>query len=573
MAIRSKAAEHPVDEGRAGEAAATAGMTAPAGTAGTAGTAEDGFSQFVTFYLGGECFAFPMESVLEIIRVPATVSVPLTPTALVGLANLRGTVLPVVDLRRTLALEDRNYDDATRVVVVDCGQPVGLVVDRVARVMNVEPENIESTQSVQDTVRVDLLTGVVKNVDGHDLIQLLDAPKLVVLQFETMARQAAQVEASDTGAAALTAGRDSKREDEDDTIQLVSLMVDGQEYAFAIHEVDEIVRVPEQIAHVPHADSHVLGLINLRNRLLPLVSLRRIFSLSELPLNENNRVVVVRLHIGTGEGERVGIVVDQVREVLRVSASVQDRLPSILSRGEVDEIGAVCRLDGGKRLVSILSAGALFQQKAFQDALELQRQHEAADGVGAATEEDGTVRDETDETQLVVYQLASQEYGVDIHTVQEIIRVPESLNRVPKTPDFVEGMINLRGMVLPVVEMRLRFGLDRVVRNDRQRILVLNVSGVRTGFIVDSVTEVLRVPRAAVERSPMLSEEQNKLIGEVANLNDGKRMILVLDAEPLLDHQELAQLRGDVCATPGAPSPKSSARKGRGSAAGTATAA
>ncbi len=538
-----------------------------AGPAGDiAGTTEDGFSQFVTFHLGGECFAFPMESVLEIIRVPNTVSVPLTPTALVGLANLRGTVLPVVDLRRTLALKDRSYDDATRVVVVDCGQPVGLVVDRVARVMNVEPDNIESAQSVQETVHVDLLTGVVKNVDGHDLIQLLDAPKLVSLQFKTMAGKVAGEAAAEAGGFAAAAASAAKQRDEDDTIQLVSLVVDGQEYAFAIHEVDEIVRVPEQIAHVPHTQSHVLGLINLRNRLLPLVSLRRIFSLSELPLNENNRVVVVRLKTEGGDSQRVGIVVDQVREVLRVSASVQDRLPSILSRGEVDEIGAVCRLEGGKRLVSILSAGALFQQKAFQDALELQRQHETSE-IAAASEEDAAVQGETDETQLVVYQLASQEYGVDIHSVQEIIRVPETLNRVPKTPEFVEGMINLRGMVLPVVEMRLRFGFAREERNDRQRILVLNVSGVRTGFIVNSVTEVLRVPRSAVERSPKLSEEQDKLIGEVANLNEGKRMILVLDAEPLLDHHELAALKGraaDPDADPlAAPPPKAAGRKAK----------
>ena len=555
---------------------ADAGPSRDGGPAGDiAGTTEDGFSQFVTFHLGGECFAFPMESVLEIIRVPNTVSVPLTPTALVGLANLRGTVLPVVDLRRTLALDDRSYDDATRVVVVDCGQPVGLVVDRVARVMNVEPDNIESAQSVQETVHVDLLTGVVKNVDGHDLIQLLDAPKLVSLQFKTMAGKVAGEAAAEAGGFAAAAASAAKQRDEDDTIQLVSLVVDGQEYAFAIHEVDEIVRVPEQIAHVPHTQSHVLGLINLRNRLLPLVSLRRIFSLSELPLNENNRVVVVRLKTEAGDSQRVGIVVDQVREVLRVSASVQDRLPSILSRGEVDEIGAVCRLEGGKRLVSILSAGALFQQKAFQDALELQRQHESSEAA-AASEEDAAVQGETDETQLVGYQLASQEYGVDIHSVQEIIRVPETLNRVPKTPEFVEGMINLRGMVLPVVEMRLRFGFARVERNDRQRILVLNVSGVRTGFIVDSVTEVLRVPRSAVERSPKLSEEQDKLIGEVANLNDGKRMILVLDAEPLLDHQELAALKGTAGddRTDASPPPaKASGRKTRAAVAGKNSAA
>jgi purine-binding chemotaxis protein CheW len=559
MARNNHIAEPGQDDRLAGEAA---------------GIDEDGFSQFVTFHLGGECFAFPMKSVLEIIRVPSTVNVPLTPTALVGLANLRGTVLPVIDLRRALALEDRGYDDATRVVVVDCGQPVGLVVDRVARVMNVEPYSIESSRSVQDTVRVDLLTGVVKNVDGHDLIQLLDASKLVALQFSTISQQRTDREAGVGGALAVTAGRDSRQGDDDDTIQLVSLVVDGQEYAFAIHDVDEIVRVPEQIAHVPHAQSHVLGLINLRNRLLPLVSLRRIFSLGELSLNENNRVVVVRLDTGAGDGERVGIVVDQVREVLRVSASAQDRLPSILSRGAVDEIGAVCRLDGGKRLVSILSAGALFQQKAFQDALDLQRQHEDSERA-AASEEDAAMQDENDETQLVVYQLASQEYGVDIHSVQEIIRVPETLNRVPKTPEFVEGMINLRGMVLPVVEMRLRFGFRRVERNDRQRILVLNVGGVRTGFIVDSVTEVLRVPRSAVERSPKLSEEQDKLIGRVANLNDGKRMILVLDAEPLLDHSELAALKGDGGADAGDAPPPAAAggRKAKGTAAGAADAA
>jgi purine-binding chemotaxis protein CheW len=531
--------------------------------------AEDGFRQYVTFHLGGECFAFPMESVLEIIRVPTAVGVPLTPPALVGLANLRGAVLPVVDLRRTLALPERAYDDATRVVVVDCGQPVGLVVDQVARVMNVEPERIESADAVKDVVRVSLLTGVVKNMDGHDLIQLLDAPKLVALQFDNIASAGAREAALDRALAAAGA-RDARRAEDDDTVQLVNIVVDGQEYAFAIQEVDEIVRVPEQVAGVPHAESYVLGLINLRSRLLPLVSLRRIFALGELPLNENNRIVVVRLQTGAGEAERVGVVVDQVREVLRVPANVQDRLPGILSRGGLDEIGAVCRLDGGKRLVSILSAGALFQHRAFQEAIDLKNSEEDP-GAEAAASEETAVTAEADETQLVIYQLAGQEYGVDIHTVQEIIRVPETLNRVPRTPDFVEGMINLRGTVLPVVEMRLRFSLDRVERNDRQRILVLNVAGVRTGFIVDSVTEVLRVARAAVEEAPTLSEDQHRLMGRVASLDEGRRMILVLDAEPLLDTAERAALGGEPAAPAPAPAepeaPKARAPRRRAAAA------
>ena len=93
--------------------------------------------QYVTFYVEKESFAFPLASVLEIIRVPETVKVPMSPKSLVGLANLRGSVLPVLDLRQILAFPQTDYSDSTRVVVTDVGTPVGLVVDRVAQVLNV----------------------------------------------------------------------------------------------------------------------------------------------------------------------------------------------------------------------------------------------------------------------------------------------------------------------------------------------------------------------------------------------------------------------------------------------------
>ena len=85
-----------------------------------------------------------------------------------------------------------------------------------------------------------------------------------------------------------------------------------------------------------------------------------------------------------------------------------------------------------------------------------------------------------------MFRLMDEEYGVPIDAVQEIVRVPELLTRVPKTPAFIEGVINLRGAVLPVVDQRRRFGLPGAERNDRQRIMVFTISGVRTGFIVDS---------------------------------------------------------------------------------------
>lgn len=502
----------------------------------------DSFNQYVTYFVDNECFGFPMESVLEIIRVPDTVRVPLTPGGLVGLANLRGSILPVVDLRRSLGLPEVEYNDATRVVVSDCGRPVGLVVDRVARVLNVEPDKIESSDSVQGTVDAELLTGVIKNFDGHELIQLLDVTRIVSLEFAAVTAAANDTKTETGLAGELLGGNSPIDEEEDDAIQLVSLLVDGQEHAFNISEVDEIVRVPDEISLVPRAEPHVVGLVNLRGRLLPLVSLRRIFALEDAPIDEHNRVLVVRFASELGHSESVGVVVDQVREVLRVPSDVQEQMPRLLTqKKEINDITAVCRLEGGKRLVSILSASALFRHPEVQAAVNAGREKAMEMDGNDDLIEDEELGSGGEETQLVVFQLNKQEYGAPIESVQEIIRIPDEITRVPKTPAFIEGMINLRGSVLPVTEMRIRFGLDRLERNDHQRIIVLGNNGVRTGFIVDSVTEVLRLPRNAIEESPNLSENQARIMGKVANLKDARRMILILDVKELLNDPDMRE--------------------------------
>jgi purine-binding chemotaxis protein CheW len=139
-----------------------------------------------------------------------------------------------------------------------------------------------------------------------------------------------------------------------------------------------------------------------------------------------------------------------------------------------------------------------------------------------------------DEDQVVVFRLGSEEFGVPIAAVQEIVRVPESLTHVPKAPGFVEGVINLRGAVLPVIDQRRRLGLPSMDRNDGQRIMVYAIGDVRIGFIVDAVIEVLKIPHAAIEDSPRLSGEQTRILGRVANLEKQRRMILLLDPSALL---------------------------------------
>jgi purine-binding chemotaxis protein CheW len=502
-------------------------------------------NQYVTFDVAGEMFAVPMAPVQEIIRVPAVARLPLSPPALDGLANLRGRVLPIVNLRRLFNTEPRPHDDATRALVINLGQPLGFVVDRVASVVSVEPGEIEAVSAISTVVQTDCLTGVIKRraSDGSTQMMLvLDFQQLISAQFSS----AAQGHASEAGRSLDSApaqAADQRDAAASDDLRLVSFMVCQQEYAIDIAAVQEIVQMPGRVTALPNTPRHVLGVISLRQRLLPLVSLRCLFGLPDQAPDEQHRIVVVALP----NGHQVGLVTDSVKEVLSVPRHQAEAMPGVLARDQrLEEFESICRLDDGKRLVSIIATDKLLGLQGIRDALRAAQSETPAaasgdtpsDGADAMTSQSPSRATLGDDAQVVIFRLGSEEFGVPIMSVQEIVRVPEALTRVPKTPPWVEGVINLRGTVLPVVDQRSRLGMDTIERNDRQRIMVYMLAGMRTGFIVDSVAEVLRIGHARIEPAPALSDEQSRLITQVAKLDGDKRLVMLIDPSQLLGARE-----------------------------------
>lgn len=495
--------------------------------------------QFVIFLVSDEVFAVDLAPVQEIIRLPEVVRVPLAPPTLNGLANLRGRVLPIISLRRMFGFSEQESDDSTRAVVVDVGQPLGFVVDRVSSVVSVEPNRIERVDTISSTVDTDMLAGLIKEVGDYPMVMVLDFAKLIQREFSHIT---AQINAAQTTGSTDVSTDNMKNGSEDgalsDERQLVSFEVANQEYAITIEDVQEIVQVPSSIIHVPHAQSHVLGIMTLRSRLLPLMNLRRMFGLSDHEVDEKSRIVVLTL--GTAS---VGIVVDGVREVLRVAKAEIGAMPSLLARdSDLADITEICRLEDGKRLVSIIEAKNLFDNSSVKEALN------TVSDMEQTTQEEESDREEgiDDVEQVVVFRLDKEEFGVPIASVQEIVRVPDELTRVPHAQTFVEGVINLRGTVLPVIDLRARLGLSRVTRSDRQRIMVFLLSGMRTGFIVDQVAEVLRIPRNAIEPAPQLSGDQGRLLSRMANLETLKRMIQLIDPSHLVESENIAKLASVV---------------------------
>lgn len=146
------------------------------------------------------------------------------------------------------------------------------------------------------------------------------------------------------------------------------------------------------------------------------------------------------------------------------------------------------------------------------------------------------------EHQLVVFDLAHEHYGVDIAAVEGIIKM-QAITVVPRAPQFVEGVTNLRGKVLPVIDLRKRFGLPPAEDSREMRIVVVEMNGLTVGIIVDAVSEVLRVNADSIEPpSPIVTTVDSAFIRGIAKLEE--RLVILLDLSKVLTLTDQAELAG-----------------------------
>ncbi len=136
-----------------------------------------------------------------------------------------------------------------------------------------------------------------------------------------------------------------------------------------------------------------------------------------------------------------------------------------------------------------------------------------------------------DEFQVVSFDIGAEEFAVGILEVQEIIRMVE-ITQVPKAPHYVVGVINLRGKVIPIMDLRLRFGLPAAERTKETRIVVVDIARIILGLIVDSVSEVLRIPSSEVEPPPSGSQAGSEFHKGVGKVDD--RLLILLDLHRLV---------------------------------------
>ena len=148
--------------------------------------------------------------------------------------------------------------------------------------------------------------------------------------------------------------------------------------------------------------------------------------------------------------------------------------------------------------------------------------------------------EETPEIQMVVFRLENEEFAVDINQVREVLKLSQ-VTPLPHSPHYIEGVINLRGEVIPVVDLRKRFELTDETRGEKSRVIIVEIQDSNVGLTVDSVTEVLRFSSSVIQAPPSkVSGTRADLVKGIAKI--GERLLIILNLEKVLTAEESISL-------------------------------
>jgi purine-binding chemotaxis protein CheW len=436
--------------------------------------------RYLTFRAAGRLQALAADAVREVVKLPRTTRVPHAPAGLVGLANVRGAALPILSVA---ALQGKSATQGDQVLVLDRAPPLGLLVDEVQAI-----------------------------VDTKGRTRALDVETLIGTAFRQAPARAASSRARAVAAPAVQDARTM--------LGLLSFTTGAQEFALPLEQVIEVIALPATVTPLPDVDSAVLGTIDHRGDLLPVLDLAQLLGLGGRAPGAPSRIVIALLR-----GHRIGLAVDAMRSVLRIDEAWIDPVPTVIARRASEaRIQAIARLDGGRRLIAILAADRLIDEVVTAHLVD---RHTQAEGEKAMT---------TEATEpFLIFRLGAQSFGLPAMAVDEIVRLPDTLTRLPRAPGFVEGVMNLRGRAIPVIDQRRRFGEDGSPGLSR-RAIVVRLGALQAAFVVDEVTRIHRVASDHIAPAPDISD-RTRIFDRTAMMDDGSIVLLIEPAE-LLDGTE-----------------------------------
>ncbi|MGH1414421.1 MAG: chemotaxis protein CheW [Pelagimonas sp.] len=476
-----------------------------------------------SFLIGDSEFAIPVSAVQEVVNEPENISpVPLAPAFMLGLFNLRGQIIPIVDLRILLDFPDQDSASARKVAIIEFGEHcIGLLFDRTGEVLSGNQAARVNFHPKKDGIRDVVINGVLKFEEGNRLVQLLDPYELLNLDRVPRADKASDH--------AVVKSAKGKRHN------CISFQTGHTTCAIDLRHVKEIRKMPD-VDQSLFARGNVIGTTNLRGVILPVVDFRAFlgdraaYHLGRT-IPKERKMVVLETTAGL-----IGLMVFSIDSILPYFKD--DVLPFAklaLPRGDyVDG----CLIDDEGKIVMMLDHSKLQSDRELVEIAKACQEIYPAEG---KFKDDETTQTSATRRTYIRFTF-EKKFALDTVCVSEVINCPEQLLEPPFSLDFVEGIINLRGELITLFNPRLLYGMPPN-QVEGQKVLIFKNKGIKYGILVDSVDEIIMTSVDNIAELQPLDRQGNgqRIIDDVEGCLNHKSAsnepvsVLVLDASAVIN--------------------------------------
>lgn len=453
-----------------------------------------------SFWIGDIEFALQVSFIQEVVNEPESYTpVPLSPPHMAGLFSLRGTIIPVIDLRVLLEVDDAGDVGARKIAIIESGDlAMGLLFDDTGGILNSEGAARVKFTSNSEGEKDVVVDGVLKLDDGKRMVQVLNPYELLKIKRIPRVARSEGGKKSETETGGL-----GKR------VNCISFQLGHTHCAIDLRHVQEITDVPE-LQHSQLAHGHILGNIDLRGRTMPVIDFRGLMG-NEAPHKfskdslVNRKLLILKLEEG-----HVALLVYSIDSIIPYFES--EVLPFANVALPRHDIIAGCLVNDRKDIVILLDHVQLMKDQAIVSAAQSCKEIYPSKSNERTTSK-STGSNVVNRSTFIAFTV-ERNFALDISYVSEIIGFPDKVLTPPYALNFVEGILNLRGELITLIDPRKLYGLP-TDGAPCTKVLIFQKDGKKYGMVVESVDEIVHSIKGEFLDVPSIrNEEHTRTVSE-----------------------------------------------------------
>ncbi|MBU2515058.1 chemotaxis protein CheW [bacterium] len=492
--------------------------------------------RYVTFNVGEEVFGVDIMCVESIIPLQKITNVPRTPEYFLGIINLRGEVISIVDMRKRFGLEPQKPTADTRVVVIlTNGILVGMVVDKINAIEALSPSSIQSAPPLAVLEQKKFISGSFKLANSKILLilfheKLIDEKNFIIDKDMKFNQEVIE-------------SHIQKKEDWVREIPLVSFKIGREHYTIESGNVEEIIFLPE-ITSVPDLDDIVEGIFYLRESMVPIIRLGVKIGLGPVKIKDDSQVIILKNVLF---GIKIGLIVDDISEIFFIKEDELVHAPININKVQGEHLKGVFKYKRGNTnlIVMLLNLEKLFSEQEKDRLKELEQ---------ISKQEEIKTKEAEAVIGILEFMIAEERYAIRVAQTNEIIRITTTVP-VPNAPQFIKGIINLRGDVISIVDLSLLVDKKRREPTKDSRILIVNSGNETAGLMVEKVIGIRKIMISSFEPpSDLLKQKGNIFIEGIGKIDESGEIVVLMDIETTLlqaqtveeEDEDLEQIRKEL---------------------------